>query len=175
MSRGGKLDSTSTYNPRPDATFWVVRAGRRGRYASDFEAGGFVAIRFHPVGDVSDMSREQVTDVVASKRPGKKLKVSADAGMLYRFANEIRVGDIVITPGGGTRELLFGNVTGHYEYREIPAVSNFRHVRRVEWLGWCSRDELPQKVLDSLSPPRTIFKPKGQDSLLALLRSLSAE
>ena len=116
------------------------------------------------------MTREQVTELVAAERPGKRSKVSGDAGMLYSFANEMEVGDIIVTPDGGTRELLFGEVAGPYEYRETPAVSNFRHVREVEWLGRCSRDELPQKVLRSLSVPRTVFEPKGHDHLLALLR-----
>ncbi len=167
------MDGTSKYEPRPDAAFWVVRAGRKGRYASDFEIGGFVAIRFQPVGDVSGMSRDQITDLVALKRPGKKQKVFAEAGMLYRFANEIELGDIVTTPDGGTRELLFGEVAGPYEYRETPAVSDFQHVRKVGWLGRCSRDDVPEKVLSSLSSRRTVFEPKGhEDYLLALLRDL---
>jgi predicted Mrr-cat superfamily restriction endonuclease len=127
-----------------------VRAGRRGRYASDFETGGFAAIRFHPVGNVSGMTREQVTELVASERPGKRSKVSGDTGMLYSFANEIEVGDIIVTPDGGTRELLFGEVAGPYEYRETPAVSNFLPARQE---GRMARTLLPRRVAPE-DPPR---------------------
>jgi len=167
------VDGTCAYEPKPGDAFWVVRAGRKGRYASEFEIGGSVAIRFQPVGDVSGMSRSQVTELVALKRPGKKQRIFADAGMLYRFANEIEVGDTIITPDGGTRELLFGEVAGPYEYRRIPAVSDFQHVRKVGWLGRCPRDDLPEKVLSSLGSRQTVFEPKGhEDYLLALLRDL---
>ena len=167
------MDNTPTHEPRSEAALWVVRAGRKGRYASEFEIGGFVAIRFQPVGDVSGMSRNQVTELVALKRPGKKQKIFADAGMLYRFANEMELGDIVITPDGGTRELLFGEVVGPYEYRKTPAVSDFQHVRKVGWLGRYSRDDLPEEVLSSLGSRQTVFEPKGhKDYLLALLRDL---
>ena len=167
------MDNISTNGPKPGAAFWVVRAGRKGRYASDFEIGGFAAIRFQPVGDVSGMSRSQVTELVALKRPGKKQKIYADAGMLYRFANEIEVGDIIITPDSRTRELLFGEVVGPYEYRRTPAVSDFQHVRKVGWLGRCPRDDLPEETLSSLGSRQTVFEPKGhEDYLLGLLRDL---
>ncbi len=167
------MDGTCVYEPKPGDAFWVVRAGRKGRYASDFEVGGFVAIRFQPVGDVSSMSRDQVTQLIALKRPGRKQKIFADAGMLYRFANEIELGNIIITPDGGTRELLFGEVAGPYEYRKTPAVSDFQHVRRVGWLGRCPRDDLPEEVLSSLGSRQTVFEPKGhEDYLLGLLRDL---
>jgi restriction system protein len=169
------VEGTSTHEPKPGAAFWVVRAGRKGRYASDFEATGIAAIRFDPVGDVSGMSRDQVKDLVASERPGTKAKLSADAGMLYRFANEIAVDDIVIAPDAKIRELLFGEVAGHYEYRETPPVSDFRHVRRVRWLGRCSRDELPEEVLSGFGSRQTVFGARGhEDYLLALLRSVRA-
>ena len=115
------------------------------------------------------MSRDRVRAKVTSERPGNEAKVSADAGMLYRFANEIKIGDVIVTPDGETRELLFGKVTGPYGYRETPAVSNFHHVRKVKWLGRRSRDDLPQEVLlQGLNPPLTVFQPKGRDHFLAL-------
>jgi restriction system protein len=129
-----------------------------------------VAIGFHPVGDVAGLTRKQVTELVASERPGKKEKVSGEAGMLFRFANRIEVGDIVVTPDGETRELLFGEVSGPYEYRDIPTVGDYRHLRQVKWLVRRSRDELPKKVLYSLGSTLTDFKPSGHDYLVALLK-----
>ncbi|MBW3537236.1 MAG: SDR family oxidoreductase [Actinobacteria bacterium] len=41
---------------------WVVRAGKGGRHATDFEQLGLVAIGFSPIGDVSGMGREQLFD-----------------------------------------------------------------------------------------------------------------
>ncbi len=164
-----------SYQPKPEVTFWGIRAGQGGRYAADFEAGGFAAIGFHPVGDVSGLTRKQVREQVASLRPGKKEKVSGEAGMLYRFANSIQVGDIVVTPDGETRELLFGEVAGAYEYRMTPVVEDFRHVRTVNWLVRRPRDELPKKVLYSLGSTLTVFRPSGHDHLLALLKGIPYE
>ena len=149
-------------------TFWVVRAGDGGKFSSEFEAGGYVAIGFQ-AGDVSGLSREQIRDHLQSVNPGKKERVAGDAGMVFRFANEIQLGEIVVTPDGATHELLFGEVIGPYEYVDPPPVASFRQVRRVRWLARHPRDLLPKRVLYSLGSVLTVFKPGGQDLLEALL------
>jgi restriction system protein len=166
------VSTTSIYHPKPGASFWVVRAGEEGRHTSDFETGGLATVRFDHVGDASGMSSNQLKKLIVSERPDKKGKAPTEAAMLYRFANVIRVGDIVITADGATRELLFGEVSGPYEYHETPPVSNFRHIRKVKWLGRYSRDELPQKLLPGLGLPLTIYEPLQQNQLRAVLAEL---
>ncbi|HEV2754949.1 MAG TPA: restriction endonuclease [Actinomycetota bacterium] len=148
--------------------FWVVRAGDGGKYIGEFEAGGFVAIGFH-AGDVSGMSRKEIQNHLQDVNPGKKERVAGDAGMLYRFANVLQVGDMVVTPDGATRELLFGEIIGPYRYEDEPVVSHFRQVRPVRWIARHPRDLLPKRVLYSLGSVLTVFRPKGQDLLQALL------
>jgi len=135
---------------RSDAAVWVVRAGRKSRWASEFESMGLIAIGFPPVGDLRGKSRDDVVKIVSSDRPAKRERVAGEAGMLYQFASEIQAGDVVITPDGSTRELLFGEVVGPYGFREPPVFGEFRHVRKVEWKTRRSRDELPQRILYSL-------------------------
>lgn len=165
---GDNVASSST-----DGTnFWVVRAGERGRYASEFENGGFTAISVHPVEDVSGMTRSQIKESIASQHPKSKGKVPIEAALLYRFVNVIQFGDIIVTSDGATRELLLGEITGPYEYHERPVVSNFRHVRRVNWLGRHSRYELPQELLYSLGSPLTLYELAHKDRLVAMLQDL---
>lgn len=154
-----------------DAAIWVVRAGNKGRYASEFEASGVVAIGSHPIGNLSGLSQQDVAEKLGSLSPGDSAgTVASRAGQLYRFVNEIRVGDLVITPDGSTRELSFGQVLGPYEYRATPLFSDFTHYRHVRWLARRSRDLLPKRVLYSLGSLSTVFKPKGREELLALLQ-----
>ena len=160
------------YELKAEPTIWLVRAGEGGRYASVFERRGVVAIGVHPVEDVSGMSRSQIRESIASKRPGKEGKVPVEAALLDHFVNEIQVGDIIVTPDAGTRELLLGEVAGPYEYHEIPVVSNFRHARKVEWQGRHARDELPQKHIRSLGAPLTLYHLAYANPLVAVLRDL---
>jgi predicted Mrr-cat superfamily restriction endonuclease len=65
------------------------------------------------------------------------------AAMLYRFANELDVGDIIVTPYTETRELLFGEITGPYKY---PA-----RARRKAEPSCSSRDRYWLAALQGLS------------------------
>src|SRR5207253_2537027 len=73
-------------------------------------------------------SREEVVAAVRAayddRRPGTA------AGMLYRFAAEIALGDWALMPESRTRSLFAGRVTGPYEHR--PG-ERYPHVRAVAW------------------------------------------
>ncbi len=146
-------------------TVWVVRAGVRGSRAHDFEAKGVAAIGFDDApDDPSGTPREAYLGKV--KAAGGSPSV---VGQVWRFANEISVGDIVVVPLGESRELLFGEVAGAYRH-DPSVVDGFSHVRDVNWGTKTSRDVLPQTVLYSMGSLLTVFIPSGQDELLALAR-----
>ena len=141
---------------------WIVRAGKGGRNASDFEQLGLVAVGFEEAGDPTGLSREQLfeqTRTAAGSRSGNI------AGQVDRFARVMEAGDLVAVPDGGTRELLCGRIIGGYEYRKVAPVAHFHHVREVEWLARRDRDDLPDRILYTLGSLLTVFKPGQQDAL----------
>lgn len=145
---------------------WVVRAGKGGRYASQFEELGIVGIGFVEVGDVAGMDRTALFDHARELIGSNSGNV---AGQIHRFANRMKIGDLVAVPDGGTRELLYGRVSGDYEYRAEAPVAHYRHVRKVDWLGRRNRDELPDRVLFSLGSLLTVFEPSSQGLLAGFL------
>lgn len=128
-----------------------------------------VAIGFRLDESAVGLSRAQLTEKIGSAFSAKKEKLAGMAGALFRFANEMREGDVVIVPDGSTRELLFGVIESDYQFSATPVVGNFRHFRKVHWRGRHERDVLPKRILYSLGAISTIFKPKGQDTLIALM------
>jgi restriction system protein len=152
-----------------DTTIWVVRAGEGGRYSQDFEQRGAAAIGGGALGDVTGRSRADLIHAVEER--GLETNALTWASQLFRFANDIKVGDLVITPDGPTRELLLGHVTQPYEFlSEGVGRDEYRHAVRVAWQGRKSRDLLPQRVLYSLGSVLTVFQPKGREHLLALFK-----
>jgi len=149
---------------------WVVRAGKGGKNAADFQEKGLVAIGFAPIADVSRKSREQIFDYARELIGSKAGNV---AGQIHRFANAIQIGDLVAVPDGQNRELLYGTVTGGYEYRDVPVIegTQWRHVRAVDWHGRRNRDDLPDRILFSLGSLLTVFEPAYQAALAAFLTS----
>lgn len=140
-----------------------MRAGSRGSRAHDFESKGIAAISFDDAtGDPSGTPRDDYAAAV--KTAGGSANA---AGQVWRFANDVNVGDLVVVPLGDSRELLFGEVTSGYRY-DPSVLAGFPHVRDVKWGAKTSRDVLPKTVLYSLGSLLTVFQPSGQDELRAL-------
>lgn len=148
---------------------WVVRAGKGGFYADEFEHKGIAAVDFSPMPDLAGKDRSAIIELARTHFP-KRLAGNV-GGQLDRFANEIAIGDLIVTPNGETRELLYGEVSGSYEFRAAPPMGVNRHVRTVNWLGRRDRDPLPDRVLFTLGSLLTVYAPAFQAELKAFLLS----
>ncbi len=147
-------------------TVWVVRAGKGGQFAEDFERLGLVAIGFREAGDPTGLTRDQL---FAQTREAAGSKAGNIAGQVDRFSRVMRAGDLVAVPDGGTRELLCGRIVGEFEHRQEAPVAHFRNVRNVDWIARRDRDDLPDRLLFTLGSLLTVFKPKQQEALSEFL------
>jgi restriction system protein len=159
--------ATTGQSSEASARVWLLRAGRGGRFATDFVAAGITAIGWDAVGDLRGRSRGELVAAV-TEQWGEK-GASGTAGMLWRFTNEIKVGDLVLTPDPETRELHAGRITGDYEFRPDPPVEGYPNVRAVEWFTNFSRDALPKRILYQLGSLLTVSQPSAQSDLRAFL------
>jgi restriction system protein len=148
-------------------TVWLIRAGSRGRYAADFVEHGLVAIGWEAVGSAAGRERANLLAAVRSAYGDKG--APGIAGMLYRFANDVRLDDFVITPDSETRELHIGRVRGDYEFQPNGPIVHYPHTRHVGWTLAFSRDELPKRILYQLGSLLTVSTPSSQDQLLGYL------
>ncbi len=76
------------------------------------------------------------------------------ASQLYKFANDVREGDLVLTPIAETREIMIGTCAGGYEFRSDELLP---HLRRVEWSKRVSRDALSERAKRSAGSSLTLF------------------
>jgi len=146
---------------------WVVRAGKGGVWANEFEQRGEMVVGFAPVPDLTGATRQRVMELARAEF-GEKGGSNA-GGQLDAFANQIAADDLVITPERDTRELLYGRASGQYRFLAEPAFADHRHARGVEWLGRRDRDMLPERALFSLGSTLTVFKPEPQDGIAHFL------
>jgi restriction system protein len=101
----------------------------------DLVEHGFVSIGWAPVGDLAAIGpdKEAMKARLASVYPAaKKGAIPVWAGVLLRFAFEMRVGDGVIYPHKPDSTLNFGRVDG--EYRHEPGAPVHPNRRAVTWL-----------------------------------------
>lgn len=135
---------------------WVVRAGSGGVLADDFEKRTIVAIDFSFRRDVSRLrSQKALLSELEREHPTmKRGRLVNWASQLHKFANDVREGDLVLTPIAETREIMIGTCARGYEFR---ADEQLPHVRRVTWHRRISRDALTERAKRSAGSSLTLF------------------
>ena len=76
------------------------------------------------------------------------------ASQLHKFANDVREGDLILTPIAETREIMIGTCAGGYEFQSDEQLP---HTRRVAWRKRVSRDALTERAKRSAGSSLTLF------------------
>jgi restriction system protein len=140
----------------------------------DLLEGGFVAIGWDELGDISDLAddREHLKDRLAETYPKRSLgAIRVWAGVILRFCFEMQVGDFVICPNRADSTVNIGRVTSDF-YVE-PGIEVHRNRRQVEWLATSiPRAEFSQGARYEIGSAVTLFKVKHHaDEFLAFIGS----
>lgn len=140
---------------------WMVRAGEGAFLIDDFTRKNIVAIGWNQIGDISDVKRkERIKELVKQNSDyKKKLQIAVAAGQINRFLLEFKIGDYVVTYNPKNRTYLVGEIKSEYQYNRT--LTEYYHVREVDWLGKVDRDSLSVPTKNSIGAISTIFKITG--------------
>lgn len=136
----------------------LIRAGRGGVYAEEFQSRGIVAIGWPEVGNLEGaLTREAIRIRLLTAFPHcKRMQVASRLGQLYYFGIEIVLNQLVSTYHPIDKAYVVGRVVGPYAYRP-DLISELPHTRPVRWIERVPRDALTQARLNSLGSIRTVF------------------
>ncbi len=139
-------------------TLWMVRAEVGGRYFEEFQSNSVVAIGWPELGDLSKFSSRKAISAALEKidKNQKPAQLAMAAGQIYRFVNEIKINDQVITYSPSTRTYLIGKITSEYEHSP-SFLADDPNIRKVNWIGKVSRDSLSVGTRNSLGSIATLF------------------
>ena len=88
-----------------------------------------------------------------------KQNVANGAGMLYRFAKEVQIGDYIVYPSKAERMIYFGEVEGKYTY--CPNAVAYVQQRKVHWIKKLPRTAFSQGALYEIGSAMTFFMVKN--------------
>lgn len=146
---------------------YVVRA-EYGKYASIFQAEGYVAIGWFdadPAGwDLSD--KEALKSKYRQQFPNDPpMRVNQNVGQIYRFVSEIQLGDVIVCPGQDN-QLSVGIISGELYYSS-DATSRFFWRRPVKWRAdKIDRHSLSVPLQNTLRSTLTCFKVNAPNEIL---------
>jgi restriction system protein len=153
---------------------WMVRA-EGGLLYDEFRERGVVAIGWAQLAPHAKqgMPREQLAAIYRQAEPQmKRGSVISGASQVWRFINEIKVGDKVVTYSPANRTYLVGDITGACEYKPEWAEDGMSLARPVNWHSReINRDDLANSSKNSLGSTLTVFllPAPAADDLMAKL------
>src|SRR5262249_43317035 len=133
---------------------------------------GYIAIGWAAVGNLAALppSREAFKQAVAAAYPNTKIgAIPVHAGTLFRFAKEMKVGDLVIYPSKPDRMVNFGTTAVDYQFlRQVDGEGPNR--RRVSWVKQLPRASFSQTALHEIGSAVTLFQIRNnvEEFMLAL-------
>ena len=154
-------------------TMWMIR-GDGGRLYDDFKDRNLAAIGWAQLAPAANpgVSRKALIQAYKDLQPGIKDGTAVSgASQVYRFVNEIKEGDAVVTYSPANRTYLVGQFTGACVYRQELADEGMALTRPVKWLEQeVDRDKLSNLSKNSLGSTLTVFNvaEDAQKELLAL-------
>ena len=121
-----------------------------------------IAIGWKDMGDLKQIgeSREAFKKHYSEVYPDtKKGAIPTSAGMLYRFAYEIQIGDYIVFPSKIDRKINLGVVEGDYTYN--PEAVEYVQQRKVKWLKHLPRTAFSQGALYEVGSALSLFLVKN--------------
>lgn len=124
---------------------WGIRGGDDGRLVDRYLDGGYIAVAFPDLGDGRRVERHVL---LRTLERAEVPDPPAAAARFHSFLGAIAIGDPVLMPDVGRKEIVVGIVEGDYDFHEHVPASEGRHRRAVRWIGRHDRNDLPAAWFD---------------------------
>jgi restriction system protein len=139
-----------------------------------FLKNNLIGIGWREIGDLllidadREAFKEKYKQIFVDSKPQA---IPTCAGMLFRFAHEMQIGDYVVFPSKIDRMINLGIVEGEYTF--VNDGSHYVHRRKVKWLKHLPRTAFSQGALYEVGSALTLFliKNYADEYLLALEKS----
>src|SRR6266540_1151725 len=146
-----------------EVTIWGIHAGRTGDAHTLFLKKNVVALGWDKLGDLSKLIAERDAYKVALTKtyPDDKMgAIPVNAGQLFRFVHELKVGDIIVYPSKHDRQIYIGRTEGGYRY-DPSYEKGYPHLRPVKWLKSLPRTDFTQGALYEIGSAMSFFQVKN--------------
>jgi restriction system protein len=132
---------------------WVVHIGNNAKIAKRAQDEGFICIGWTKVGDLSPYdTREKMKAAYERAFPTKSAaSVRSSYGQVFKFAHEMQVGDAVVYPIKGGRDVMVGEIAGPYEWSDDPELreGDYNNKRKVRWIERVPRVRFSSSALNA--------------------------
>jgi restriction system protein len=135
-------------------SLWVVHISNHEPSALRAQEEGFICIGWTKIGNLAPHdTRDKMKAAYRKGFPdASDGSIRSSYGQVFRFAHEMQIGDPVVYPIKGSRDILIGEIAGPYRWAEDDrklAENDYSNVRKVKWLKRVPRIVFSQDALHS--------------------------
>lgn len=144
---------------------FVVRADY-GLYTVAFKQNGYIGIGWFHTQIEANISKEEIKEMYQVFYPNDAfMRMNQNAGQIFRFIHDIKIGDIVMTPFQNG-EFLVGEVTSELYFQHDQS-SNYDLRKKVNWFSnHLDRTALSISLQNSLRSSLTCFTIQNSREIL---------
>lgn len=157
----------------PETNIWGIHGGATGDADTLFLNKNVIALGWAEMADLSKLppNRAAFKQAVATAYPKSKPgAIPNNAGQLFRFIHEMKVGDFVAYPSKRDRHVHLGQVEAGYKY-EQSIEPGYPHHRSVVWRRSIPRTSFSQGALFELGSAMSFFQVRNYaDEFLTALQ-----
>lgn len=149
--------------------YWIIRSGVESKYFEEFAMRDIIGLGWDRISDLESIKRmtdfTSLKNTVLEKYPeisdsykNVSRKTSDISGKIFNFVNELKIGDIIVTPG--KEDVLIGKIISDpflYTERiiyssnknmsyEEKLIGELNKARKVEWLERIERKNLESNL-----------------------------
>ena len=133
---------------------WVVHISNDEQSARRAQDDGFICIGWTKIGNLAPHdTRDKMKAAYRKGFPdATDAAIRSSYGQVFRFAHEMEVGDPVVYPIKGSRDILIGEIAGPYRWADDDAqlvAADYCNVRKVKWIKRVPRIAFSQDALHS--------------------------
>lgn len=149
---------------------WTVRAGRHGEQEQICIDKNVITIKWDNLPDLKKFkTRVELSEEYQKIYPSETgQKAGMRVGQVWKFANEIAIGDIVALPSKFQPVIHIGKVIGDYQHDN--KIDGIVHYRQVKWLKVIPRANFDQDILYSFGSLLTVSKVSRENAAERVLK-----
>jgi restriction system protein len=154
---------------------WTIRAGKYGEQEQVCLDEGLVTISWN---DLPDLKKYKIKEELTAEyqnlyKEDNNIKSGIKVGQIWRFVNEIKVGDLVALPSKSQPIIHIGKVTGEYKFE--PKDKEVLHWRPVKWLKSIPRIDFDQDILYSFGSLLTVSQVSREQAVERVLAMIEGK
>lgn len=173
--------------------YWIIRSGIENAFFEEFYQHNCIAVGWDRINEIEKIKDpyydiQTLKLIVKLRYPELKKftrsessysrKISDIARKIYRFINEVNIGDIIVTPGRD--EILIGEIIGEpylvsgysKDINELELIGSLNKARDVRWIKRIRREELEPNFRAVLGVYHGIANIKNQQVITEINRSI---